>query len=150
MAVMDEPALLFTDLEGSTALVERLGDAGAAAMWAEHDRVDRDLIALHGGREIDRTDGFFALFPAAQDAAAFALGYQAALAPLGLSARVGIHCAAVTLRHNAAEDVARGAKPVEVEGLAKPLAARVMAHARGGQTLLSAAARAALGASLPP
>ena len=45
--------------------------------------------------------------------------------------------APVTLRENAPEDVARGAKPVEVEGLAKPLAARVMSLARGGQTLLT-------------
>ena len=50
------------------------------------------------------------------------------------------------LRENAADDIARGAKPLEVEGLAKPIAARVMALARGGQTLLSAAAREALGA----
>ena len=45
------------------------------------------------------------------------------------------------LRENAAEDIARGAKPLEVEGLAKPTAARVMALARGGQTLLTAEAR---------
>ena len=50
----------------------------------------------------------------------------------------------VTLRTNAPHDVARGAKPVEVEGLAKPLAARIMALARGQQILLSCAARQAL------
>src|SRR5690606_26844023 len=41
-------------------------------------------------------------------------------------------------------DRARGAKPLEVEGLAKPLAARVMSVAGGGQTLLTPEARAAL------
>ena len=41
--------------------------------------------------------------------------------------------------------MARGAKPLEVEGLAKPTAARVMSLARGGQTLLTAEARKALG-----
>src|SRR5205085_7383676 len=43
------------------------------------------------------------------------------------------------------EDVARGAKPLEVEGLAKPVAARVMSLARGSQTLLTSAAREDLG-----
>jgi predicted ATPase/class 3 adenylate cyclase/tetratricopeptide (TPR) repeat protein len=146
---MTELALVFTDLEGSTALVERLGDAAAAAMWAEHDRSGRDLIAAHGGREIDHSDGFFAVFSAVSGAAGFALGYQAALAALGLVARVGIHLGSITLRQNDGLDVARGAKPVEVEGLAKPLAARVMAHARGGQTLLSAPAHEALAGAMP-
>ncbi len=49
------------------------------------------------------------------------------------------------LRSNPPEDVAHGAKPLEVEGIAKPLAARVMSLALGGQTLLTAEARAALG-----
>ncbi len=49
------------------------------------------------------------------------------------------------LRENSADDVARGAKPLEVDGLAKPTAARVMSLARGGQTLLTAEAREALG-----
>ena len=50
----------------------------------------------------------------------------------------------VLLRENLPEDVARGAKPLEVDGLAKPTAARVMALARGGQTLLSDEAHQAL------
>ena len=49
------------------------------------------------------------------------------------------------LRENSPDDVARGAKPLEVDGLAKPTAARVMSLARGGQTLLSDEARKALG-----
>ncbi|MEO8124320.1 MAG: tetratricopeptide repeat protein, partial [Burkholderiales bacterium] len=59
--------------------------------------------------------------------------------------RVGLHVGAVVLRGNNDEDVARGAKPLEVHGIAKPTAARVMALALGGQTLLTAAARDALG-----
>ena len=54
----------------------------------------------------------------------------------------------MTLRENDPDEVARGAKPVEVEGIAKPLAARVMSLARGGQTLLTQAAREALGDAL--
>ena len=49
------------------------------------------------------------------------------------------------LRDNSAHDVARGAKPLEVEGLSKPIAARVMSLAVGGQTLLSDEARCTLG-----
>ena len=62
-------------------------------------------------------------------------------------ARAGLHVGPVILRQNSAEDVALGAKPLEVEGLAKPTAARVMSLARGGQTLLTAEAREALGAT---
>ena len=140
-------ALLFTDLVDSTLLVGQLGDARSAELWQAHDRGARDLLAEHRGREIDRTDGFFALFEDAVGAAGFALAYQRLCAELGLSARVGAHVGPVTLRSNDAADVARGAKPLEVEGLAKPFAARVMALARGGQTLLSAAAREALAAA---
>jgi len=69
---------------------------------------------------------------------------------LGLRARVGIHVGAVTLRENTADEVARGAKPIETEGLAKLLAARIMAlPGGGGQTLLSAAAHEALADGLP-
>ena len=140
--------LLFTDLVDSTQLVERVGDAAAAAMWLEHDRRARQLLAQHQGQEIDRTDGFFLLFDHVLNAAQFALAYQRAMAALQLKARVGIHVGAVTQRQNSEDDVARGAKPVEIEGLAKPFAARIMSLAWGGQTLLSASAKAAL-AQLP-
>ena len=141
-------ALLFTDLVDSTAVVERLGDARAASVFAEHDRSARALLARHGGREIDYSDGFFLLFDDAAQAASFALAYHASLAALDLRARAGLHVGPVSLRENAPEDVARGAKPIQVEGIAKPLAARVMSLARGGQTLLTRAARDALGAAL--
>ncbi|MCW5659217.1 MAG: tetratricopeptide repeat protein [Burkholderiaceae bacterium] len=146
---MADSALLFTDVVDSTLRVEQIGDTAAAQLWTEHDRRARDLLARHHGREIDRTDGFFLLFDAPLDALRYALDYHAALAELQLRARVGLHVGPVVLRENRAQDIARGAKPVEVEGLAKPFAARVMALAAGGQTLLSAAARTALGDALP-
>ncbi|HEY6353608.1 MAG TPA: NB-ARC domain-containing protein, partial [Burkholderiaceae bacterium] len=80
------------------------------------------------------------------DAVHYALAYHQALAtlPVALKARAGLHVGPVVLRENSPEDVAHGAKPLEVEGLAKPTAARVMALARGGQTLISDEARKAL------
>ena len=144
-------ALLFTDVVDSTLTTQRLGDGRALALWTEHDRRARDLLRRHHGREIDRADGFLLLFNSAVDAACHVLDYHAALAELGLAARAGLHVGPVVLRQVSADDVALGAKSIEVEGLAKPLAARVMAMARGGQTLLSAAARQALeGAGLDP
>ena len=140
-------ALLQTDVVGSTALSERLGDAATAALWRAHDRVARDLLRLCRGREIDKSDGFLLLFATATDALEYALGYQRALATLSvpLLARAGLHVGPVTTRANSADDIAHGAKPLEVDGLAKPTTARVMALAQGGQTLLTADAKAALG-----
>ncbi|MES2715657.1 MAG: hypothetical protein V4795_07830 [Pseudomonadota bacterium] len=141
-------ALLLTDVVDSTQLSQRLGDQAMADLWAAHDRLARDLLPRWRGREIDKTDGMLLLFDSPADAAHYALAYHRALAGLQppLAARAGLHLGPVLLRENLPEDVARGAKPLEVDGLAKPTAARVMALARGGQTLLSAEAQAALAA----
>ncbi len=140
-------ALLLTDVVDSTQLSERLGDTAMAAVWAAHDRAARDLLPTWRGREIDKTDGMLLLFEAAADAVMYALAYHRALAtlPVPLQARAGLHVGPVILRENSADDVARGAKPLEVDGLAKPTAARVMSLARGGQTLLTPEARQAVG-----
>ena len=140
-------ALLLTDVVDSTELSERLGEAELAALWAAHDRLARDLLAVRRGREIDKTDGMLLLFEAPADAVAYAMEYQRAVAKLNppLKARAGVHVGPVILRENRPSDVARGAKPLEVEGAAKAVAARVMSVANGGQTLLSADARNALG-----
>jgi predicted ATPase/class 3 adenylate cyclase/Tfp pilus assembly protein PilF len=143
----EKRALLLTDVVDSTQLAERLGDAAAAELGAAHDRVARDLLRAWRGREIDKTDGMLMLFEQATDALGFAMAYHAALAalPVPLKARAGLHFGAVILRTNPPEDVVHGAKSLEVEGIAKPIAARVMSLALGGQTLLTAEARAALG-----
>ncbi len=132
--------LLVSDLVGSTQLVEALGDRQAAALFQRHDRLARDLLQAHDGREIDKTDGFLLLFDRPWNAVAYALAYHQALQALELEARVGIHLGEVVLHHNSDDDVQRGAKPIEVEGLAKPTAARLMSLAMGGQTLLTRAA----------
>ena len=140
-------ALLLTDAVDSTKLTLALGDAAMARHWTAHDRVARDLLPTWRGREIDKTDGMLLLFDNAADAAGYALAYHRALATIGLpfKSRAGIHVGEVTLRSNPPEDVARGAKPVEVDGIALPIAARVMSAALGGQTLMTGAARVALG-----
>ena len=140
-------ALLLTDVVDSTQLSEKLGDAAMAEVWAAHDRVARSLLPAWRGREIDKTDGMLLMFEVAADAVHYALAYHRGLAalPVALKARAGLHVGPVILRENSAVDVARGAKPLEVDGLAKPTAARVMALAQGGQILLTLEARAALG-----
>ena len=148
--------LLLCDLVASTKLVERLGDAKAAELLARHDRIARDLLAAFDGREIDKSDGFLLLFERPIEAVRFATAYQRELRELGgahgskMAARIGIHVGEVVLRENAPDDVARGAKPLEVEGLAKAVAARVMSLAGDGRILLTRSAydfarRAAVG-----
>ena len=140
-------ALLLTDVVDSTKLAESIGDAAMADVWTAHDRVARDLLQVHHGREIDKTDGMLMMFSGAADAVNFAMAYHRALAglPVPLTARAGLHVGPVLLRENSADDIALGAKPLEVEGMAKPTAARVMSLARGGQTLLTPEARENLG-----
>jgi TolB-like protein/class 3 adenylate cyclase len=148
--------ILLCDLVASTQLVERVGDSAAADLLARHDRIARDLLSAFNGREIDKSDGFLLLFERPIEAVRFAIAYQAELRELGatfdaeMTARVGIHLGEVVLRDNSPEDVARGAKPLEVEGLAKAIAARVMSLAGDGRILLTRAAydfarRAAVG-----
>ena len=127
--------LLISDLVSSTKLVEQIGDRRTADLFARHDRVARDLLAEHKGKEIDKTDGFLMLFERPFEAVAYALEYHQRLdrlsqeVGLDISSRVGIHLGEVFLRENTPEDVARGAKPLEVEGfLSLPY---VPAHCQG-------------------
>lgn len=152
-------AVLVSDFVGSTALLEHLGDRRSAQLWSRVDRVFRDLLKQFSGREVDKTDGFLLLFERSLDAVCYAIAVHDALellaaeeglAPERLKVRIGIHVGEVVLRPNHAEDVAAGAKQLELEGLAKPLTARLMSLAAGGQTLLSRTAyelarRAAVG-----
>lgn len=140
--------LLLTDLVDSTQLVERLGDAPAAALFRAHDRLVLELQQRWRGRLIDRSDGLLLLFERPIDGLGFALDYMRGLRELGrqmqlnqpLQARAGLHVGEVLLWENSPDAVRMGAKPLEVEGLAKPLAGRLMALARPGQILLSATA----------
>ncbi len=139
--------LLLTDLCDSTALVERIGDAAAAELFRDHDRLVLQLQQQWRGRLIDRSDGLLLLFERPIDGLGFALDYAQGLRTLGerrgglaLRARQGLHVGEVLTWRNSDEAVQVGAKPLEVEGLAKPTAARLMSIARPGQLLLSAVA----------
>lgn len=147
-------ALLFTDLCDSARLVERLGDAAAVELFQQHDRLVLSLQQRWNGQQIDRSDGLFLLFERPAAALGFALDYQQGLRGLGtdnavsLRARTGLHVGEVILWGNSAEAVALGSKAVEVEGLAKPMTARLMQMARPGQILLSATAASAVRAGI--
>ena len=146
MATPQLRTLVVCDIADSTALVERMGDQNAANIIRKHDRLARALVEQHRGREIDKTDGFLLMFERPIQAAAFALDYQRGLKHMSAAegvvvrARVGIHMGDVVVWENAPEDVSRGAKPTEVEGLVKPVAARLAQLARPQQILMSSAA----------
>jgi predicted ATPase/class 3 adenylate cyclase/Tfp pilus assembly protein PilF len=147
--MIDYRTLLISDIVDSTELNAVVGDAVMAALWRTHDHTARELMRVWRGQEVARSDGFLVLFPTANDAVAFALAYHDALRRLDIrfKARVGIHAGAVDLRENSPDDRSQGAPQVEVDGVALPLAARVMAAALGGQTLLTGSVIQALDTS---
>src|SRR6516164_8226224 len=88
----------FTDVEGSTRLLQELGDQAYATVAADHRQIVRSAFTDHGGTEIDtQGDAFFFSFPRARDAAAAAVDAQRALRrhewPNGKEVRVrmGLH-----------------------------------------------------------
>ncbi len=129
--------LVLTDVVDSTKLAATLGDADNAALWDQHDAVARQLAADWNGTEVERTDGILVLFTNPGQALGFAIAYQEALKQLAppLLARVGIHSGTLVVRPNPEEHVARGAKPLEADGLSISLAARVMSIALPMQIL---------------
>ena len=132
-----------------TLLVSRVGppdDGSAGELRRRYDRLARDLLEKHGGREVEKSDRFVLLFDRPIQAVGYALAYHrgvealAVAAQVELAAGVGIHLGEVLLHENPPGDVARGARTVEAEGPAKAAAVRLQALARGRQTLLSRAA----------
>jgi class 3 adenylate cyclase len=123
---------LFSDIEGSTDLLRRVGDDVFAAIRGGHRQLLRDAFAAHGGREIDTAgDGFFIAFESARSAVAAAVSAQLALArstwPAGAQVRVrmGLH----TAEPHLAED--------GYVGIGVHRAARICDAAHGGQILVS-------------
>ena len=136
---------LFTDIEGSTALLQRVGDGVYAQVLAGHHALIRSALAAQGGREIDtQGDAFFAVFSSPRRCVAAAVQMQQAMEahawPCGerLRVRMGVHCG----------EAARTA--TGLVGLEVHRAARVAAVAWGGQVLVSEAAAGLVRDGLPP
>ncbi len=135
--------LLLVEPAGRAALYERQGEEAAAELLGRCDRRLRDRVASQGGLEVEKGEVFLGLFERPSGAVACALAYHRALVKLSsaagvvLTARAAVHLGEVLLRHNPAGEVARGARPLEVEGLARAAAARLLALAGPRQTLLN-------------
>jgi predicted ATPase/class 3 adenylate cyclase len=118
---------VFTDVEGSTSLLNELGGETYADALADHRRVIREACTRHGGVEVDtQGDAFFFAFPTAPSALAAASDFTEGLARNGrIRVRVGVHTGTPLLGEEGyvGHDVHR--------------AARIAAAGYGGQVLVS-------------
>jgi class 3 adenylate cyclase len=129
--------LVFSDMEGFTAMTERLGDRRAHAVIQRHHAIVREATTRHGGREVElQGDGFLLAFADPKRAARCAIAIQRALAVHNdahpdepIRVRIGLHTG------EAIREAGR------LFGLTVILAARVAAEAKGGQILASSALR---------
>jgi predicted ATPase/class 3 adenylate cyclase len=136
---------LFTDIQGSTALLRRLGEGHYAQLLADHHSLIRSGLSAHDGKEVDtQGDAFFAVFSSPRACMAATVEMQRALEshawPAGehVRVRMGVHT-------GEASKTAAG-----LVGLDVHRAARVAAVGYGGQVLLSETAAALVRDSLPP
>jgi DNA-binding NarL/FixJ family response regulator/class 3 adenylate cyclase len=132
--------LVFTDVEGSTQLVQRLGDHYAHVL-DDHRRLFREAVEVANGTVVDqRGDEFFVVFPEASAAADAVVAAQKAFAehdwPAGVEVRVrmGMHTGEPAIRGET------------YFGLDVHRAARICQAGSGGQILLSRSTRDALNA----
>ena len=124
--------ILFTDIEGSTALTQRLGDARAREVLRNHERIVRESLAAHGGSEVKTMgDGFMASFTSATKALECAIATQTAFAEHNESAEEPIQ---VRIGLEAGEPIA---EEDDLFGTAVITAARITAKAQGGEILTS-------------
>lgn len=138
--------ILFTDLEGSTAMVQRLGDDGAMVLLRRHDRIVRDALQRNAGREVKHTgDGVMAAFDSVRDALMAALDIQRGFArhngdepDAQMAVRIGI---------SAGEPVAESG---DLFGAAVQLAARLCAMAEPATIMVAGVvADLAIGKNFP-
>jgi predicted ATPase/class 3 adenylate cyclase len=137
--------LLFTDIEGSTRLLQLLGEERYSNLLSDHRRLLREAFGAHGGvEEGSEGDGLYFRFSSARDALAATVAAQRAIAayqwPEGAAVRVrmGLH----TGEPAAAET---GYVGIDIHR-----AARISATGHGGQILLSQTTRDLIGSRLPP
>jgi predicted ATPase/class 3 adenylate cyclase/DNA-binding XRE family transcriptional regulator len=135
---------LFTDIEGSTRLLQHLGAERYAILLTEHRRLLQSAIAGHGGREVDNQgDSYFTVFPTVGEALAATAAAQRTFAahpwPDGVAVRVrmGLHTAAAQVVGD------------RYVGLEVHRAARIAAAGHGGQVLFSEVARTLVEDALP-
>jgi predicted ATPase len=127
---------LFTDIEGSTRLLQQLGDRYAQAL-GEHRRLLRAAFEHHGGVEVDtQGDAFFVAFTRAGEALAAAAEAQQALEETRIRVRMGLHTGEPLLSEEG------------YVGLDVHRAARIAAAGHGGQVLLSQSTRDLLDSGL--
>jgi predicted ATPase/class 3 adenylate cyclase len=136
--------LLFTDIEGSTRLLQQLGSTDYATVVAGHHAIVRVALDETGGNEVKTEgDSFFAIFGRATDALAAAVRIQQELAahtwPLDVqvAVRMGMHTGEVGRIAN------------EYIGLDIHRAARISAAGHGGQIVLSGTTRDLVADRLP-
>jgi len=138
--------ILVTDVEGSTALTDRLGDAAAREVLREHERITREALKAHGGSEVKTMgDGFMASFGSATKALECAVAIQRALEPEStvearhasplrpegtIRVRIGLNAG-----EPIAEDDPDGRS--DLFGTAVIVAARIAGQAQGGEILVS-------------
>ena len=133
--------IFFTDIEGSTALAQRLGDEAYHGLLREHNRILREQVARHGGHEVKHTgDGFMVAFSSASRALSCAVDIQKVFAAYNqerpdqpIKVRVGL---------NAGESIKEAG---DYFGTAVTLAARIADKAQGGQILVSELVRKLVG-----
>jgi adenylate cyclase len=122
--------ILFTDLESSTELTQRVGDAQAQRVVHGHNEAVRAALSNHGGTEVKHTgDGIMAAFGSAVGAVEAALTIQARLQNGEVRVRIGI---------NAGEPISEDG---DYFGSAVQLAARVCAEAEPGQVVATQVVR---------
>ena len=142
---METFTFLFTDIQGSTALLKRLGESLYAQLLADHHSLIRSELAAHDGTEVDTEgDAFFAVFSSPRACVAAVLEMQQALAahawPGGeqVWVRMGVHTGEAAQTDTG------------LVGLDVHRAARVAAVGYGGQVLFSETAAALVRDALPP
>lgn len=135
---------VFSDIEGSTALLKQLGDDAYADVLKTHRRLVRETFAQYNGQEIDtQGDAFFYSFPRAREAVGAAVTVQRAHQqeawPQGVAVRLrlGLHTGEPAVGDDG------------YTGLDVVRASRIAAVGRGGQVLLSETTRALVAGNLP-
>jgi adenylate cyclase len=128
--------ILFSDIEGSTAINERIGDRAWVRLIDQHDRMVSRHVKRHAGHVVkSQGDGFMIAFAQPEQAVLCGIDIQRELRQRhnGIRVRIGIHTG---------KSVRRGD---DLFGRNVALAARVAAAAEGGEVLVSEAVRDAVG-----